>query len=147
MLPPELGIYEALVHPYRRRLLVAMLVADRQDADYPNPLEFAPVVGGDPGDRRRIEMVHNHLPKLDGMDIVRWDREPEDLSKGPKWDDIEPLLRWMAENRDELPEGWLPEGAIDYSGTAEPADRDPNGSRRDVEAQSSSSTIREDSAY
>lgn len=116
MTPPELGIYEALVHPYRRRLLLAMLRADRHDVAYPNPLEFSPVVQGDPGESRRTAMTHNHLPKLDDMGIVRWDRAAEELSKGPKWDDIEPLLRWMEENRDELPDGWLPEGAIGDSG-------------------------------
>jgi len=113
MTPPDLGIYEALVHPYRRRLLLAMLKADRHGVAYPNPLEFAPVVQGDPGKSRRIAMTHNHLPKLDDMGIVRWDRAEEELSKGPEWDEIEPLLRWMEANRDELPEGWLPEGVIE----------------------------------
>lgn len=112
MTPPDLGIYEALAHPYRRRLLVAMLRADRHGVAYPNPLEFAPVVRRDPGKSRRIAMTHNHLPKLDDMGIVEWDRETEKLSKGPAWDEIEPLLRWMEHNRDELPDGWLPEGAI-----------------------------------
>ena len=114
MTPPDLGIYEALVHPYRRRLLLAMLKADDHGVAYPNPLEFAPVIQGDPGRSRRIAMAHNHLPKLAEMGIVRWDQDAEELSKGPEWDGIEPLLRWMAENRDELPEGWLPKGAIDY---------------------------------
>jgi hypothetical protein len=117
MTPPNLGIYEALVHPYRRRLLLAMLKADDHGVAYPNPLEFAPVVQGAPGKSRRIAMAHNHLPKLAEMGIVRWDREAEELSKGPERDEIEPLLRWMAENRDELPEGWLPEGAIEYGGS------------------------------
>lgn len=116
MPPPDFGMYEALVHPYRRRLLVAMLKADRHGVAYPNPLEFAPVMGGDPGKSRRLEMVHTHLPKLDDMGIVRWDRSTEELSKGPKWDEIEPLLRWMEANRDELPEGWLPEGVTDPDG-------------------------------
>jgi hypothetical protein len=42
------------------------------------------------------------------MDIIRWDRETEKLSKGPKWEELVPLLRWMEQHRDELPEGWLP---------------------------------------
>jgi len=110
MYPPDFGIYEALVHPYRRRLLVAMLHADRHDVPYPDPLEFTPTAEDE---RRRIGMLHIHLPKLDDMGIIRWDRETEELSKGPRWDDLEPLLRWMDENRDELPEGWLPETTID----------------------------------
>lgn len=110
MAPPNYGIYEALVHPYRRRLLIAMLDAERHGAPYPDPLAFAPDVDDE---RWRTEMVHAHLPKLDDMGIVRWDRETEELSKGPRWDDLEPLLRWMDENRDELPEGWLPETGSD----------------------------------
>jgi hypothetical protein len=88
--------------------------ADDYGVAYPNPLEFAPVVQGDPGRSRRIAMAHAHLPKLDDMGIVEWDWEAKELSKGQAWDEIEPLLRWMVENRDELPEGWLPEGAVDY---------------------------------
>ena len=119
MTPPGHDIYEALVHPYRRRLLLAMLRADDHGVAYPNPLEFAPVVRGEPGRSRRIAMAHTHLPKLDDMGIVEWDREAEELSKGPTWDELEPLLRWMAENRDELPEGWLPEEAIDYDASGD----------------------------
>ena len=114
MTPPGPDIYEALVHPYRRRLLLAVLEADRHGVAYPDPLEFDPAVQGDPGKSRRIAMAHNHLPKLDDMGIIRWDREREELSKGPEWDELEPLLRWMEEHRDELPDGWLPEGALDY---------------------------------
>jgi hypothetical protein len=125
MAPPDLGVYEALVHPYRRRLLVAMLEADRHGVAYPNPLEFAPVVQGDPGRQRRIEMAHVHLPKLDDMGVVRWDRETEELSKGPKWDEIEPLLCWMEEHRDELPEGWLPEGTTDFGEGGPPEETRP----------------------
>jgi len=107
MTVPDPGIYEALVHPYRRRLLLAMLKADRQNAAYPDPLAFTGVRGGSP-ERRRVAMVHIHLPKLDDMGIVRWERETAELSKGPKWEELAPLLRWMEQHRDELPEGWLP---------------------------------------
>jgi len=107
MTVPDPGIYEALVHPYRRRLLLAMLKADRQNAAYPDPLTFIGMRGGSP-ERRRIAMVHIHLPKLDDMGIIRWERETAELSKGPKWEELAPLLRWMEQHRDELPEGWLP---------------------------------------
>ena len=113
MHPPDVGIFEALVHPYRRRLLVAMLRADQCDAPYPDPLAFTPDTEEE---RRRIGMLHIHLPKLDDMGIIRWDRESKELSKGPQWGDLEPLLRWMDENRDELPEGWLPERPTDDGG-------------------------------
>jgi len=122
MTPPEIDIYEALAHPYRRRLLLAMCRADDHGVAYPNPLEFAPVVRGEPGKSRRIAMAHTHLPKLDDMGIVEWDREAEELATGPAWDELEPLLRWMDGNRDELPEGWLPEEAIDYHGNDEAAE-------------------------
>ena len=98
-----------------------MLRADDHGVAYPNPLEFAPVVRGDPGKSRRIAMAHTHLPKLDDMGIVEWDREAKELATGPTWDELEPLLRWMDENRDELPEGWLPEGAIDYDASDDAA--------------------------
>jgi len=36
---------------------------------------------------------HNHLPKLEEADYIEWDREAGTISEGPKFGEIEPLLK------------------------------------------------------
>lgn len=55
----------------------------------------------------QTELVHNHLPKLESLGYVRWDRETGEVSKGPNWGEIEPLLRLLRDHEGELPDDWL----------------------------------------
>ena len=48
-----------------------------------------------------------HLPKLEDMGYISWDRNTNEISKGPAWDDIAPLLKLIYDHQDELPKGWL----------------------------------------
>jgi len=97
---------DALSDPYRRQLLVALLRHNPQDDEDPDPLD---IVGDDVDevDLLRTEMVHVHLPKLDEMGFIEWDRSNNKIRTGPNWDDIAPLLRLIEDHQDELPEGWL----------------------------------------
>lgn len=54
-----------------------------------------------------IEMVHNHLPLLEELGFINWDRESGDVSTGRKWDEIKPLLELLDDHAEELPNGWL----------------------------------------
>nr|WP_121744666.1 transcriptional regulator [Natronorubrum halophilum] len=54
-----------------------------------------------------IEMQHTHLPLLEEYGFIDWDRENREVTKGPEFDEIRPLLEMMIEHQDELPEGWL----------------------------------------
>lgn len=94
---------DALSHPLRRRLLTRL--KDRnplEDDALPGELES----GSDP-DRVLLEMHHNHLPKLVEAGFVDWDREENVLRRGPRFDEIAPLIELMIDHRDELPAGWL----------------------------------------
>jgi hypothetical protein len=95
----------ALSDPYRRQLLVALLAHNPQDDDDVDPLDLV-ATGNDP-DVLETALIHKHLPKLDEMGVIKWDRESGEISTGPNWDEIAPLLELIESHRDELPEGWL----------------------------------------
>ena len=53
------------------------------------------------------ELFHIHLPKLEEMGYITWDQNTNQISKGPKWDEIAPLLQLIYNHQDELPDKWL----------------------------------------
>ena len=53
-----------------------------------------------------IQLIHNHLPKLVDAGYIQWDRDTGEISKGPRFDEIEPLLALIENHDDELPAGW-----------------------------------------
>lgn len=92
----------ALAAVQRRRLLVALLEHNPQD-DGPT------VAAGDDAAEEEllVTMRHAHLPKLVDYGFVEWDEAAGEVSKGPKFDQIRPLLELLVEHEEELPEGWL----------------------------------------
>ena len=99
-------LFDALANPYRRQLLVALLHHNPQDDEDADPLS---VVAEREDDVQVLqsEMVHRHLPKLEELGFITWDRDENTISRGPRWDDIAPILRLIESHRDELPQGWL----------------------------------------
>jgi hypothetical protein len=95
---------DALADVHRRKLLIALV--DR------NPQDDLPVVVADSdseGDavERLIAMQHVHLPKLEEYGLIEWNRETHEVTKGSKFEEIEPLLELLEDHEDELPPGWL----------------------------------------
>ncbi|WP_231189287.1 transcriptional regulator [Haladaptatus sp. DYF46] len=56
-----------------------------------------------------IAMQHIHLPKLADHGFIDWDQETQRVTKGPQFDEIEPLLTVLSENQDVLPAGGAPD--------------------------------------
>lgn len=98
-------VFEALSNSYRRRLLLALLDSNPQVDDDPDPSDTSVDGDGDP-DVRRSELIHTHLPKLDDMGFIEWDRENDEIRTGPDWDEVSPLLQLIHDHRGELPEEW-----------------------------------------
>ena len=97
-------VMHVLASPQRRKLLVALL-------DH-NPQSDSPVVIADDENERDaverlVEMEHVHLPKLEDHGFIEWDQENNEVSKGPKFEDIRPLLKLMVDHMDELPPDWI----------------------------------------
>ena len=94
----------ALADPYRRELLFALMEHNPQDGDDSDPLNIHPE-GEDAFTHLNISM--GHLPKLDEMGIIDWDQDDNSISKGPDWEEFEPLLQLIAENKERLPKEWF----------------------------------------
>lgn len=95
---------DALSHIQRRKLLFSLL-------DH-NPQADSPAVLVDSADEagpleQLVTMNHVHLPKLAEYGFIVWNRDTHEVVKGPKFDEIKPLLELLADHEDELPEGWL----------------------------------------
>lgn len=41
------------------------------------------------------------------MGFIEWDRETHEISKGPNWEHIGPIIKLVHDHQDELPDGWL----------------------------------------
>jgi hypothetical protein len=65
---------------------------------------------GSESDRERerlaVELRHNHLPRLDGRDVIDWDTEADTVARGPTFDELRPLVELIDEHGDELPGRW-----------------------------------------
>ena len=52
--------------------------------------------------KRAIVMAHVHLPKMDECGFIDWDREERTVTKGPRFDEIKPLLTMLIDTQHEL---------------------------------------------
>ena len=99
-------MFDVLRNPYRRRLLVALLDHNPQEEDDPQiPADVS--MADDDLDLLQVQMQHVHLPKLVQIGFVEWDEDANTVSKGPRFDEIRPLLELMRDHADELPDDWL----------------------------------------
>lgn len=57
-------------------------------------------------DDAELQLVHNHLPRLEEAGYIEWDRDGGTISKGPRYAEIKPLLDLMENHADELPPDW-----------------------------------------
>ena len=84
-------IFDALANEHRRTLLVALLEENPQKA-----AELAPsgqdIAGLETNLRVDTELHHIHLPKLEEYAYIHWDRDAQEITKGPLFEDIRPLL-------------------------------------------------------
>lgn len=100
------AILDALRNSHRRRLLVDLMEHDPQQDVGVNVPEAIQVRRADLDDLR-VELYHTHLPKLEELGYIRWERGAHEVTKGPNFDEIRPLLELIEDHRDELPRGWI----------------------------------------
>lgn len=93
----------ALAHRNRRRLLVALLRADRDEA-VSVPEEIG--VRDSEVETLRILFGHKHLPLLEELGIVSWDRADFTVSRGPNFGELRTLLALLDEHQQDLPGPW-----------------------------------------
>ncbi|WP_144903984.1 hypothetical protein [Halobellus captivus] len=99
---------EALSHVERRRLLVALLKATRNDG---TPIDATEIESDADVSELSIRMAHVHLPKLTGDGYVDAatngsSRSLDRVTVGPRFDRIRPLLELLDANSGQLPDDW-----------------------------------------
>ena len=97
-------VMDALANVQRRKLLVALLAHNPQDD---SPVVVADSEGEGSAVEQLVTMDHVHLPKLAEYGFIDWDKEAHQVEKGPKFDEIRPLLELLDDHEDELPDGWI----------------------------------------
>lgn len=98
-------MFIAVSNIHRRRLLVRLKEQDPQEAhEIHTPDDVQ--TGEEDLDRFLMKMFHLHLPKLEDRGFIRWDNEKETVAKGPRFDEIRPLLELLDNHADELPSDW-----------------------------------------
>ena len=91
-----------LKNGYRRRLLVALLEHNPQLDDDPQMSPFD-TVSDETMEALRVQIHHTHLPKLEATELIERDRETNAVRKGPRFDEIRPLLVLLCDHSGELP--------------------------------------------
>ncbi|RKD94894.1 DUF7344 domain-containing protein [Halopiger aswanensis] len=88
---------EALSHVHRFQLLQSLCEEDPQEAVIASVTDS--VERGRDVKSVQIELYHLHLPKLEEAGFIEWEREHDQVSKGPNFDTIEKLLERLSEGR------------------------------------------------
>lgn len=95
---------DALSHRYRRRILTRLHDRNPRDESSFSTDSVADHAADD--EHVEIEIHHRHLPKLAEKGFIDWDRDSNVVRRGPRFDEIAPLIELMAAHPDELPDGW-----------------------------------------
>jgi hypothetical protein len=106
------GAVSGLLHLFadgdRRRLL--LYLADKNPEDVDDIPEHIRVADHFDDDERRalVELLRTeHLPLLEANGVIEWDRDEDVIVRGERFDEIRPILELIADQGDELPDGWL----------------------------------------
>lgn len=95
--------FDAVADVQRRRLLVRLMDHNPQD---PGEITSEPWEMTE-AERELVKMHHVHLPKLEEYGFVEWHRDDNEVVKGPRFDEIRPLLELIEANRSKVPTGWV----------------------------------------
>lgn len=105
-------MFELLAADYRRQILLTL--CDSETVALPEAIltrgtsaERRPAVASDGttaiDSAVAIELYHNHVPKLAAAGVVEWDRDTGVVSRGPAFEQIEPVVCLLAENEECVP--------------------------------------------
>jgi hypothetical protein len=96
-------VLDVLANVQRRSLLVSLLGHSPKDD---TPIALSESSQDREAVHKPASMHHVHLPKLADHGFIEWDREHHQVTKGPNFDEIRPLLELLSDHEDELPDGW-----------------------------------------
>lgn len=96
-------LFEALSQPPRRRILTALSDASRRDEAEFVPTEF---IRNEQCTDRLQRLHHAHIPKLVDSGFIDWDPDSETITRGPRFDEIAPVVELMTSHQQKLPADW-----------------------------------------
>ncbi|ADB60866.1 hypothetical protein Htur_1982 [Haloterrigena turkmenica DSM 5511] len=110
-------MFDALADGYRRELLVDLLDHAPRRVSQPAGTSWEITESNDgllrrhlsssraipDADEALLRAHHIHLPKLDDYGYVEWDRDEHRVTRGPRFDEIRPIVELLDGRRDELP--------------------------------------------
>jgi len=96
-------LFEVLSDASRRRILTALADANPRDEAELSPAEL---VGDERHEDVPVMLYHVHLPKLDDAGFVEWTPGSKTITRGPRFEEIAPLLESLIASRGEFPAGW-----------------------------------------
>ncbi|MHC3439588.1 DUF7344 domain-containing protein [Natrialbaceae archaeon A-gly3] len=79
---------EVLMTQRRRQLLLAL--KDHEPGETVDVSTLVSAIGG--GKETRVEAHHVHLPLLDDRGFIQWDRDANEVSRGPRFEELEAYL-------------------------------------------------------
>jgi hypothetical protein len=101
----DLGeLLKILSHSHRRRIVTRLYERNPRDED---EFELEELAGSDEFDTETLTLIHNHLPKLAEAGFINWNRDQQIVTRGPRFEEIAPLIDLMIAHQDELPANWL----------------------------------------
>jgi hypothetical protein len=92
-LEPEVAM-RLLADEQRRRLLVALRAHDRWES---GEAVATDAIVEDLSKRERLRMGHVHLPMFDDAGVVEWNHASDELSKGPRFEELVDVWRSVRE--------------------------------------------------
>jgi len=96
-------LFETLGRSPRRQIVTAFADADSgPEAE----IDIAEFVDDEKRDASLASLYHVHLPSLDDANVIEWDRATGTVRRGPRYDEIEPVVELLIEHRDVLPGDW-----------------------------------------
>lgn len=90
------SVMNALQAPERRLVLSALV-------DAPTGTSPEAIARRVPREDADVPLYHEHLPKLAAEGYIEWDPDARTLSRGPNFDDVEPLVRLLRHHTDDPP--------------------------------------------
>lgn len=96
-------LFDVMANEYRRQLLLALAEHHQDDGAV---VRVPDDVAASDADRQTLEteLYHAHLPKLADGGFIEWDRETDAVRKGPRFEDIYPVVELLSNYEDELPD-------------------------------------------
>lgn len=85
------AIFEVFASGVRREIIVALMETP------PGGAVELPEAASPPGDdidpeRLRLNLIHNHLPRMAAEEFVEWDRDPFRVRRGPRFEEAAAVI-------------------------------------------------------